>query len=433
VGSDDPTNPTHPDWPDPDFPAVATPAEELPWPLNEIFGGRTLSDDKLRDLLRFLDPYTLRRLRTNADWAQDDADRTRRYSDEDREQARKWRELAESAEREAEKWREKARNTKEPRLKEMYEKNAEGYEKDAEYRRKRAGSWDESADKWDERGDDYQDRHDKAQKDAEKAVRDAEQKVKEEKKAERRAREKAEHEKIQKAQEKARAERKAREARWERERQKIAEREQKEAEERRAKKAAEARQREFERLDRIAAQKHKVLKQAEARLKRWPENPRYQREYRIRKQMYDQANAKVGALMDATEDGRSSGGSLPSTPVPAGGGDTVPTASAIGKHQAQDKAADMTGKMAGHFLTEGAETGGRTAAWAALGQVMDLKTVYDLGQSAQDVVDKAPEQIQKEIDAIDDPNADPMEIRHQQWKHTTDRFKILMDTSSPGD
>jgi len=433
VGCDDPANPTHPDWPDPDFPAVATPAEELLWPLNDIFGGSALSADKLGTLRRFLDPYTLRRLKTNADWAQDDADRSRRYSDEDREQARKWRELAESAEREAEKWREKARNTKDPRLKEMYEKNAEGYEKDAEYRRKRAGSWDESADKWDERGDDYQDRHDQAQKDAEKAVRDAEQKVKEEKEAERQAREKAEQEKIRKEQEKVRAERKAREAKRERERQKRAEQKRKAAEERRAKKAAEARQREFERLDRIAEQKHRVMKRAEARLRRWPENTGYQREYRVRKQMYDRANAKVGAFMDAAEDGRSGGGSLPSTPVPAGGGDTVPTASAIGRHQAQDKAADMTGKMAGHFLTEGAETGGRTAAGAALGQVMDLKTVYDLGQSAQDVVDKSGQQIKKESDAIDDPYADPMEIRHQQWKHTTDRFKILMDTSSPVD
>ena len=37
------------------------------------------------------------------------------------------------------------------------------------------------------------------------------------------------------------------------------------------------------------------MKQAEARLRRMPENPRYQKEYRIRKQMYDQANTKVAS------------------------------------------------------------------------------------------------------------------------------------------
>jgi hypothetical protein len=430
VGGDDPTNPTDPDWPDPDFPTVATAAEDLPWPLNEIFSGRTLTAPELLDLRRFLDPYTLRRLRTNAEYAQDDADRTRKYAAQDREHARKWRELAESAEREAEKWRKKAQETDDPDLRKQREKNAESYEKDAEYRRKRAGSWDESADKWDERGDDYQQRHDQAEKDAEKAVRDAEQKIEAEKEAERQAREKAEQERIQKEREKRYNEWKERQAKWARE---SAERERKAAAERRAKQAAEAREKEWNRVDGNAQRAFDRMKEARARYQRWPENPRYQKEYRIRQQQYQRAEAKVTAFMNADEARKAGAGSRTSTPGTSSEGDTVPTASEIGRHQAQDKVADMTGKVAGHFLTEGSASGARTTLGVVAGQVMDAKAVYDLGQSAQDVVDKSGRQIQKESDAIDDPDADPMEIRHHQWKHTTDRFKILMDTSSPVD
>jgi hypothetical protein len=252
--------------------------------------------------------------------------------------------------------------------------------------------------------------------------------VKEEKEAERRAREKAEQERIEKEREKKYKEWKEREAKWRREQ---AERARKEAAERRAKQEAEAREKEWKRIDGNAQRAFDRMKEAERRLRRWPENPRYQKEYRIRRQQYNQAESKVNAFMDADEARRSGAQPRTSAPGTAGGGGEVPTAAEIGQHQAQDKVADMTGKVAGHFLTEGSASAGRTTLGVVAGQVMDAKAVYDLGQSAQDVVDKSGKQIKQEMDAIDDPNTDPMEIRHHQWKHTTDRFKILMDTSSP--
>jgi hypothetical protein len=422
VGGDDPTNPTDPDWPDPDFPTVATAAEDLPWPLNEIFSGRTLTAPELLALQRFLSPYTLNRLRTTADYAQDDANRARRYSDEDRERAKKWRDRAEDAKREAEKWRKKARETDDPDLRAEREKNAERYEKRAQDLRERAGSWDEKADEWKERGDKYQERHDQAQRDAEQAIRDAQQKVQAEKEAERLAREKAEQERIQKELEKARAERKAREAKWERYRQRRAEQEQKEAEERRAKQAAEAWQKEFERQDSIAKQAHQRLKDAEARRNRDPNNLDYQRRYRIRLQQYNQAEAKVGALMNAYEGYRSSGQSLPSKPVPASGGETGPTISKAAK--VRDKALEAGSVTADLYSsTKGASV--RAKVLGAAGKVVDAKTVIDLGRNIDKVDEQSKEQIQKESDAMDDKHADPTELQHHRWDHLKKNFKTL--------
>ncbi len=425
MGGGAPTNPTHPDWPDPSFPTVTTSAEQLPWPLNEIFGGRTLTSQELRDLGRFLDPYTLRRLRTDADHALEDAGRTREWADKQREYARRWRELAEDAEREAEKWRRNAKETDAPESRRQYEKFAEDWEKDARDRRERAGSYDEYAEGEDARAKEYQERHDQAVADAERAVREAEEKIAAEEEAERLAREQAEKERIQREQEKRGKEYAERQARWAAER---AEREQKAAEERRSRLAEEAREKEFNRLDGISARAHGQLKEAEARLRRDPNNRRCQSEYRLRQARYNRAQNNQAGFME----GDSQGGRTPSSSMPGSGPrDTGPSASTVIGHQAQDKALDVTGKVAGNLLAEGSTTAGRTAAGAALGQVVDLKTVYDLGTSAQEVVDQAPEQIQKEMDAIDDPNADPMEFRRHQLGHLGQRVRTLLDSSSP--
>ena len=423
MGGDGPTNPTNPDWPDPNLPTVATVAEKLPWPLNEIFGGRTLTSQELRDLRRFLDPYTLRRLRTDADHARDDADRTREWADKERDYARQWRELAEDSEREARKWREKAKAEADPESRARYEKLAESYEKDAKDRRERAGSYDGEAEKHDKRAGDYEKRHDQAVKDAEKAVRDAEQKVQAEKEAERLARERAEREKINKQREKQEKERRERAAKWEKER---AESQRKQAAERRAKQEAEAREKEFKRLDGNHARAHEQFKEAEEALRRDPNNRRYRELYELWRQRSDGAGEKLAAFMEGEDQG---GSSKPRTRGPVGIKKTPSAAPEAMRSQARDKALEVGFETAEAVLTEGSETAGRTAAGALLGKAMDMKAIYDLGENAQEVVDKSREEIRKEeaaIDAaIDDPNADPMEPGRVRWGHLKERLFIM--------
>lgn len=421
-----PTNPTDPDWPNPHFPTAATPAAQLPWPLNELFSGQTLSAEELRDLRRFLDPYTLTRLRTRADDALEDEDQARKWADYERDVARRWRELAEDAEREAERWRKKAEETNDPESRKQYERFAESWEKDAEDRRKRAAGYDGNAEEYDERADGYRERHDQAVKDAEQAVKDAEAKVEAEKEAERLAREKAERERLRKEREALRERIKKLEAQWARERAEKAEREAKAAEERRLKQAQEAWEKEFDRLNGIAGRHHEQFKAAERRLRRDPDNPRYRRDYGTFKARYEQAESKVAAHMEGGPQERGS-----SSPPPAGRRDTGPSASDVMRHDTQDRALDVTGKVTGQLLTEGSASATRTAAGAALGQAIDVKTVIDLGKAAQEVVEKAPEQIRLEIEAIEDPDADPMEFQRHRLRHTGQRVRALLDSSSP--
>lgn len=457
VGGGGPINPTHPDWPDPHSPAAGTTGKAYSsgidwdsvwvallaeaWMLDygtyyppgavpadedesEPPGEKAGAQEEKPNLVRFLDPNTLRHLRTEAEYALEDAARAREWADKQREYGKRWRELAEDAEREAEKWREKAGDEDDPESRRRYEEIAEGWEKDARDRRDRAGSYDEYAEKEDERARGYQERHDRAVADAEKAVREAEEKIAAEQEAERLAREKAEQERIQQEREKKQKEWRERQARWARE---TAEREQREAEERRSRLAAEAWEKEFTRLDGISERAHKRLKEAEERLRREPGNRDYNRAYERERHRYNQAQNNLAGFMEGDSQGRPAGSPAP---VITGSGYSGPSTGTIIAGQAQDKALDVTANVAGSLLIEGSTTAGRTAAGVALGQAVDLKTVYDLGKSANEVVDRAPEQHAKEFAAMEDDKADPMELRRHQVGHMGQRLRTLLNPSS---